>query len=403
LNYWRFAKLKDDESWPMKFLSWVSSKWRLIPLLDRWLLGELIQILLFAIVAFTVVCLSAGVMFDLVRKIVEFHLPLHFALQAFSLRVPYFLVISFPMSTLLCTLLAYSRLSSNSELTALRSLGITTRRMIAPALVLAIFMTGLTFVFNDVIVPRANSSADVVLKRALGKSIATEKGKHVTFSRFGQIRGAKAEDTTQGLTHLFYSREFNRDKMQDVTVIDLSRLGYTQMLKANRGVWNEQKAMWEFFDGNILTLTPTGSMNKIKFDRYLYSLDSGPVKVAKLPKDAINMTVAQAMEAEKIYKDAGNRKEVRKIKVRIQEKFTLPMTCLVFGLIGSSLGARPNSRTSRIQGFGICILLIFGYYTLSFSFSSLGLIGTLPPVLAPWLPILISLAAGGVLLHQSSK
>ncbi|MFL0731139.1 MAG: permease, partial [Prochlorococcus sp.] len=91
----------------MKFWSWASSKWRLIPLLDRWLLGELIPVLLFAIAAFTVVSLSVGVMFDLVRKIVEFNLPLHFALQVFGLRLPFFLVISFPMSTLLCTLLAY--------------------------------------------------------------------------------------------------------------------------------------------------------------------------------------------------------------------------------------------------------------------------------------------------------
>ncbi|MFL0731574.1 MAG: LptF/LptG family permease, partial [Prochlorococcus sp.] len=75
----------------------------------------------------------------------------------------------------------------------------------------------------------------------------------------------------------------------------------------------------------------------------------------------------------------------------------------VFGLIGSSLGARPNSRTSRTQGFGISLLLILGYYTLSFSFSSLGVKGTLPPLLAAWTPVFISLAVGGVLLRQSNK
>ena len=403
MSKWLFGKLKVDESWPLKFWSWASSKWRLIPLLDRWLLGELIPVLLFAIAAFTVVSLSVGVMFDLVRKIVEFNLPLHFALQVFGLRLPFFLVISFPMSTLLCTLLAYSRLSANSELTALRSLGVTTKRMVAPALVLAILMTGLTFVFNDVIVPRANSSAEVALKRALGKAIATEKGKHVVFSRFGRISGKDDEETNQGLSQLFYAKEFHRGEMEGVTVLDLSRLGFTQMLKATKGVWNEEKAMWEFFEGNILTLTPNGSTNYSQFDRYLYPLSAGPIRVAKLPKDANNMTVAQTMEAVSIYTDAGNRKEARKLKVRIQEKFTFPMACLVFGLIGSSLGARPNSRTSRTQGFGISLLLILGYYTLSFSFSSLGVKGTLPPLLAAWTPVFISLAVGGVLLRQSNK
>ena len=58
---------------------------RRIPLLDRWLLGELIGPLLFAVAAFTVVSLSLGVMFELVRKIVESGLPVLIAIQVLSL------------------------------------------------------------------------------------------------------------------------------------------------------------------------------------------------------------------------------------------------------------------------------------------------------------------------------
>ncbi len=53
----------------------------------------------------------------------------------------------------------------------------------------------------------------------------------------------------------------------------------------------------------------------------------------------------------------------------------------MFGLIGASLGSRPNTRTSRSQGFGISVLLIFVYYLLAFVFSSLGVKGTLTPFL----------------------
>ena len=125
-----------------------------VPLIDRWLLGELIGPLLFALTAFTVVSLSVGVMFDLVRKIVESNLPWTIAVQVLLLKLPSFLVISFPMATLMASLLAYSRLSANSELTALRSVGVTASRMVAPAIALALLMTSLSFLFNDVIVPR---------------------------------------------------------------------------------------------------------------------------------------------------------------------------------------------------------------------------------------------------------
>ena len=104
------------ESIRASLLRWI----RRIPLLDRWLISELIGPLLFAIASFTVVSLSVGVMFELVRKIVESGLPVLIAIQVLLLRLPSFLVISFPMATLMATLLAYSRLSANSELTALR-------------------------------------------------------------------------------------------------------------------------------------------------------------------------------------------------------------------------------------------------------------------------------------------
>ena len=373
-----------------------------IPLLDRWLLGEIAAPLLFSAAAFTVLGLSIGVMFELARRLVD-GLPILVALQLLLLNIPSFLVLSLPMATLFATLFSYSKLSSNSELTALRSLGVSTTRLVVPALALSIFLTGITFVFNDVIVPRANTQAEITLQKGLGRALATEKGKDITFNSFGKIYDPKTETSSTGLRQLFYARRFEKGEMLGVTLLDFSRADYRQMWIAERAVYNESKAMWEFFDGQVLTLNPNGSTTRLAFDENFYPLSSGPLQVARLPDDANDMTLAQAIAAEKIESDAGNIKASRKLKVRIQEKFSFPMACIVFGLIGSSLGARPGSRTSRSQGFGVSILLILGYYALSVSFSSLGVSGILPPFMAAWLPVSISLGAGGLLLSQASR
>ena len=380
------------------FTRWMNQ----VPLLDRWLLAEVTAPLLFAVASFTVLGLSIGVMFELARRLVD-GLPILVALQLLLLNVPSFLVLSLPMSALFATLLAYSKLSSNSELTALRSLGVSTTRLVVPALALSIFLTGLTFVFNDVIVPRANTQAEITLQRGLGRALATEKGKDITFNSFGKIYDPKTETSSTGLRQLFYAKRFEQGEMIDVTLLDFSRADYRQMWIAERATFNESKAMWEFFNGQVLTLNPNGSTTRLAFDQNFYPLSSGPIQVAKLPDDANDMTLTQAIAAEKIESDAGNIKAARKLKVRIQEKFSFPMACIVFGLIGSSLGARPGSRTSRSQGFGVSILLILGYYALSVSFSSLGVSGILTPFLAAWLPVLISLGAGGLLLRQASQ
>ena len=375
---------------------------RRIPLLDRWLLGELIGPLLFAIAMFTVLALTVGVLVELVRQIAEFNLPVLIAIQVLLQRLPSFLVLSFPMATLFATLLAYGRLSTNSELTALRSVGVSAMRMIIPALVLAVVMSSLTFLFNDVLVPRSNRAAEVTLRRALGKAISTEKGDNIIFPRFGRVEEVDGS-SSKGLLQLFYANKFRDGTMTRVTLLDFSRAGFTQMLLADSAQWNKQEAKWEFFDGQILTLTPSGSTTSADFDRYLYPFSAAPIRIAKLPKDANNMTVAEALQAEQLLQSAGDLKGARKLQVRIQEKFTFPMACLVFGLIGSSLGAKPNNRTSRGQGFALSIVMILVYYLLAFSFSALGVKGTLPAVLAAWSPVLISLAGGGFLLRQASR
>jgi lipopolysaccharide export system permease protein len=377
--------------------------WRRLPLLDRWLVQELVGPLLFGIAAFTAVSLSVGVVFELVRRVAESGLPLLAALQVLMLRLPGFLVLSFPMATLMATLLAYSRLSGSSELTALRSIGVSTRRMVVPGLLIALAMTLLTFVFNDLIVPQANLEATNSLERALGKALTTEKGNNVLYSRFGRAKSLEGE-TVRQLTHLFYSRKYLAGQMLDVTLIDFSRVGQRQMLNAETGRWNEEKSMWEFNNGRIVNIDEkTGTTTSANFDRYYYPLSRDPLDVAKLPTDPGTMTVGQARRAERLLREAGNAKEARRMRVRIQEKFAFPAICLVFGLIGSSLGVRPHSRTSRSQGFGISVLLIFGYYLMSFIFSSLGITGTLPPFLAAWLPVTIGLGGGLWLLRQASR
>ena len=377
--------------------------WRRLPLLDRWLVQELVGPLLFGIAAFTAVSLSVGVVFELVRRVAESGLPLLAALQVLMLRLPGFLVLSFPMATLMATLLAYSRLSGSSELTALRSIGVSTRRMVVPGLLIALAMTLLTFVFNDLIVPQANLEATNSLERALGKALTTEKGNNVLYSRFGRAKSLEGE-TVRQLTHIFYSRKYLAGQMLDITLIDFSRVGQRQMLNAETGRWNEERSMWEFNNGRIVNIDEkTGTTTSANFDRYYYPLSRDPLEVAKLPTDPGTMTVGQARRAERLLREAGNAKESRRMRVRIQEKFAFPAICLVFGLIGSSLGVRPHSRTSRSQGFGISVLLIFGYYLMSFIFSSLGITGTLPPFLAAWLPVAIGLSGGLWLLRQASR
>jgi len=390
-----------------KYLNTFSNVTRQIPLLDRWIISKLIPVLFFAISAFTIVSLSVGVMFDLIRKIVEFGLPILVALKIFFLSLPGFLVLAFPMSVLLSSLLTYGKLSSNSEILALKSLGINNSRIVLPSLLLAIFMTFLTFIFNDSLVPISNRLAADITQNSLGKSLRAQKGKYnISFSKFGSIidnQTNKPIDSASHLTHIFYARRFLDNVMYDVTVVDLSRQGRKILITANNGKFIDKLNSWEFKSGEMMVTQDEGSVSTILFDTYKYPLDSGPKKLAAIPSDANNMTISEAKKAQKMYELAGNIKESRKMKVRIYEKITLPISCMVFSLIGSTLGIKQNTRSSKSQGFGLSIVLIFLYYLTCFAFSSMGVIGIITPFLAAWIPVIIFLGFGTFLLRRSER
>jgi len=378
---------------------------RSIPLIDKWLIGQLIPPLIFSISAFTVVSLSVGVMFDLIRKIVEFGLPFSLALKILFLKLPGFLVLSFPMSVLLSTLLTYGKLSSNSELLALKSIGIKTSRFILPALIVAVFMTGLTFFFNDSLVPYSNRIAEISMRNGLGKSTVIEQGHDIFFPGYGSLIDPRTNKPTKRntyLTQIFFSRVVENKIMKNVTLLDFSRIGNKQVLSAETASFDKDKDGWTFNNGKIVYFSDNNQTNIINFKKYFYPLGNGPLKISEISKDANDMTVAEAIAAKNIYENSGNLKEARKMKVRVQEKFTLPFACVVFGLIGSSLGSKSNLRSSRSQGFGLSVILILIYYVMSFVFSSLGVTGFINPIIATWLPVLISLIGGFYFLKRAS-
>ena len=383
----------------------IVSPWYLIPLIDRWLLGQIIPPMIFAISAFTVISLSVGVMFDLIRKIVEYGLPVLNALQALIFSLPSFLVLSFPMAVLLSTLLSYGKLSANSELLALRSLGIKVTRIIAPAITISLFMTGLTFYFNDNLVPNSNKLAESTLRSGIGSSFNQGKSKNnIIFTRKGSRIDSTNKQTKINtfLTHIFYASRFENNIMREVTVLDFSRENIKQILTASSAIFDKNNSSWIFKDGSIVSTDPKGQTTSIKFKQYMYPFVEGPLDLAKVPKDASDMSLKEALEAERIYKKIGDLKQIRKIQVRIQEKFTLPCACLVFGLIGSILGCKSNLRSSKSQGFGLSVLLILGYYVMSFISSSFGVKGLLPPIIAAWFPVISSLSGSFYFLRRNS-
>ncbi len=370
-----------------------------ISIMDRYLSAEMVAPFLFGMGAFSSIALVIGSLFELVRLITDAGLGILTALQIFALQLPQFMLYSFPMSMLLGTLISYSRLSSDGEITALRSAGVSPYRLAVPALCLGLLVSVMTFGFSEVMVPSANWQAKVILRSALKQDNLQFKSKDIFYQQYGeviQVDGTKE----QSLIRSFYARRFDGRKMQGLTILDFSQGSLQQVLSAESAIWLPDLNVWDLENGTTYLIGNDGSYRSIlRFDRQQLRLPRAPLDLANEQRNSAEMNIAELDRYIELVRASGNYKEAKKLEVSLQQKYALPFICVVFALVGSPLGMRPQ-RTSAARGFGLSILIIFGYYLLLFIFSALGQVEILSPIAAAWLPNLIGLGAGLFLLSR---
>ncbi|MGB2926785.1 MAG: LptF/LptG family permease [Limnothrix sp.] len=367
-----------------------------ISVVDRYIIGELNLAFIFGLGLFSALGIAVGSLFDLLAQVRESQLLFRVALKVMALKMPEFIGFALPMAVLLATLIVYSRLSSDSEIIAFRSLGISVFRLILPALLFSFLATGITFFFKDQVIPAANYQATLVLDQAFQQTSFATRDEKVLYPEY---------DDNDVLKRLFYAAEFDGETMEDLTIIDRSNGDINQIVTAESAGWDLERNQWNFRNGIIYFINADGSYrNVLRFNRHQIQLTTDLVDEEKTKPKHEDMSLFELHRYMNDVKADPERDEAwfRKLRVRFQEKISFPFICLALGVVGAAIGLRPQS-TGKATGFGLCVVLIFGYYFLAFTISSVGVAGYLNPVLAAWLPNFIVMAIATGLVFQSAK
>ena len=363
-----------------------------LSIMDRYMTIEITLPFLFSVSLFSALGVAIGTLTDLVNKIVEFNLPLETALQVLMLKLPEFTAYALPISVLLSTLMAYGRLSSDSETVALRGCGVSVYRLVAPALVLSLVITGVTFLFNELVVPAANYQATLLQAKYVGEEPFPQT-RDIFYPEYG---------ASSKLKLLFYAEEFDGEAMRNLTILIWSQGGLDRIITSNSATWNPVQKHWDFFNGTVYQVAANASFEQIShFDHQQLSLSQAPFDLASKYRDPYEMNVAQAWEYVKLLRSSGDEKRLLMFEVRTQQKLAFPFVCLVFGLVGSALGIRPRS-VGKATSFGLCVAIVFAYYLLGFMIGGFGIAGIISPIFAAWLPNFLGLGVGGVLLARAT-
>ena len=366
-----------------------------IRILDRYIFQEVAMTFAFSICAFTAVFVGSGTLFRIAEYITEYGASFSSVAKIFILSLPGVVLWTFPMSMLLATLLAFGRLSSGSEITAMLSYGISFRRLCVPGLILGFVMSLFSVWFNEYIVPWSNAAYERVLNYEIKGNTAPKTQDHIII-----------KDIKSGLIErLIYARRFNGEtqQMEGITMQLFEKGKVTHVENAAYAEWKGDR--WVMHQGIIYDITKDESIEQAKrhtmhFDTQTLPVEQGPREIVNSQKKPEAMTIRELKEQIKIL--SAQYVNTSKLETEMYQRFTIPFASFVFAIIGMPLGLQPN-RSGSSRGFAVSLIVIFFYYVLMVLTGAIGQNGTLPLWFALWLPNIICFFAGLFFIRQASR
>ena len=327
--------------------------------------------------------------------------------------IPSLLAFAVPMAVLMGILAGLSRLSTDSEITAFRTLGISSRRLAWPVFVFAFVGWLVTSYLTLFLAPRANYKwVQTITGSVLAKV---------------QVRIVPREFNETVPKMVLYIQEIDRDKTwRNVFVYLTKDPAEPRMILAREGrldLFPETKtATLVLTDGTVHSY-PLAEPEKYSITSFkrleegidvesLFASMAGRKRVREKDILELRAGVRELRTELAALKPVGTgvpdpalRDKIRDYRshwIEIHKKFALPFVCFIFVLLGLPLGMT-TKKGGRTSGFTISIAVILLYYILITAGEKLAMDGKVPPFMGMWGPNMLLILAGLYLFVKSMR
>ncbi len=363
--------------------------------IDRLIIGELLGPWVFGVAIFTVL-ISAGQFLFQITSYLASGADIWATMKLLMYFMPGVIAKTLSMSMLLSTLLAFGRLSGDSEIVAMRAGGISLARIMLPVAVFGFAVSVLAWTFGEHIVPAATKGAlQIKLDLEEQKKDRSEQPTSRPIYKDGRLQ--------MNLVALDF--DIATGVLREVTLVLYDKEGEAVGIFLAPELQYESQQNW---------IAPQGG-RFLDLRTMAQAESNGPVLPTQVPNpdvtpddlitqalkelDALSMgQMAQQIGREKA-RPGYSAKQVSNLEYGYWNKIALPLAALVFGLLGAPLGIR-NHRAGTATGFALSVVIIFCYMMLANAMSIMAQGGRIPAYMASFTPIVIGLVVAIVLIHR---
>ena len=339
-----------------------------MPILARYISIEFFKVLLLSLGAFLVIYLVVDILQGM-AMLMEHKPALTLVAKLYALKIPKIVSQVTPVAVLLSTLMTLGVLSKNSEITAMKSSGISLYLIVAPILVMAFIISIFSFISNEYIVPYTNREVFFVEKVLIKKQ---EKK-----SFFKQNKIWYRSDNAIYNIQLF---DPDTNKLKGVTVYyigDGFRL--SKRIEAREVTWDG--SAWLFSDVREDIIGDAAITTKT-YKELQINLPESPEALTAGERDSEEMGFRELREYVGRLRNEGY--DPIRFAVDMHSKLSYPFTSLIMAFLGIPFALKGGRSSGMAFGVGISVLVGFGYWLIMSLGLSLGRAEALPPLLSAW-------------------
>lgn len=364
---------------------------RVVGLIDRHIVIHYLRVLGYALLAGYVI-FSIVDLRSLLDGAAQGRLTIPLLVKYFAYFVPGKLSLVLPLSCLVASVIAFTVMGRNGELTALKASGFGMRRATAPVLLTTAALCGALFLVQDRLAPVTSQKAQEIRDRIQGAPPRT----------YGFALGGRWAFGSGGRLYHYQIYDSDRQTFQALTVFTVDRTVPRVLDHRFAASARWSGSGWILETGWHRTLgTDPASGSFRRFDRESADLDP-PETFARrevsltfggdLPDQ---MTLNELGRQIAVLRDSGY--DTTRLQVAYHAKLAQPLTPLVMALLGLPFAFQVGRRGS-LYGLGIALLLVIVYWATFAIFNALGIETILPPLLAAWAPNVLYGFAGAYMM-----
>ena len=347
-------------------------------IIDKYLIKQFMQTTLFALLAFVLIFVIVDMMENL-DDFIDQAVPNIIVMKYYLVFTPEIIKLMLPVSVLFASLFTTGKMSTQNELTAIKTGGVSLYRFMTPIIIVTLLISCVAIYFGGYLVPLANKQKAKIEVSSLKKGGAFI-GNNIFFQ----------DSPTRVVAINYFNDELNqalRVSIQDFDPKDGTKL--LARLDAARMNFDTLKKKWIMMD--VTRREFLGIEERVtKYPQLeITNLHFNPADLLVKQQKPEQMNLGELKAAINDQRSAGN--DPTSLQIEYHSRYAFAMTGIIVVLFGLPFSTNKRRGGLAIQ-VGINILITFIYLVMLKVVQAFGKNGALDPLLTAWLVNILFIA-----------